>query len=143
VISFPSLEFFQALQARMQEKQELFQRLGYFDTTFGVRVLDNGRTHSFVLGFEVFENVRVEEVSAIEPAGVDFVLEGPLAAWRDMLDNIHRNHGADAAHSLNTLTHFGESLRSVYLDPDAHDKMYRFAESIQQYFNLAAEVDLA
>ena len=49
----------------------------------------------------------------------------------------------DAAHSLNTLTHFGEKIRVTYDDPDGHDKLYRFAESIQEFFDLAAGLDLA
>jgi len=28
-----------------------------------------------------------------------------------------------------------------YDDPDGHDKMYRFAESIQEFFDLSARVD--
>lgn len=143
MVEFPSLEFFGALQSRMREKQEHFKRLGYFDTTFGVRALADGAARQFVLGFEVFDNVRVEEVSAIDPEKVDFILEGSLPAWRDMIDNIRSHGGADAAHSLNTLTHFGEGLKSLYVDPDAHDRMYRFAESIQEYFNLAAGLEVS
>jgi hypothetical protein len=143
VVDFPSLDFFTALKERMREKEQLFKRLGYFDTTFGLRVLDGTAPRQFILGFEIFDNVRVEQVESIDPASVDFVLEGTLPAWRDMLDNIVANDGADAAHSLNTLTHFGEKLRSLYIDPDAHDRMYRFAESIQEYFNLAAGLDIS
>jgi len=58
-----------------------------------------------------------------------------------MLDAIHRLGAADAAHSLNTLTHFGESLQVLYDDPDGHDKLYRFAESIQEFFDLSAGID--
>jgi len=28
-----------------------------------------------------------------------------------------------------------------YDDPDGHDKLYRFAESVQQFFDLAATLD--
>ena len=59
-----------------------------------------------------------------------------------MLDTIHALGAADTAHSINTLTHFGEGLRCRYDDPDGHDKLYRFAESIQQFFDLAARLDL-
>ena len=58
-----------------------------------------------------------------------------------MLDNIHALGAADTAHSLNTLTHFGEGLQVRYDDPDGHDKMYRFAESIQEFLDLSARVD--
>jgi hypothetical protein len=140
-IHFPSLDFFEALRREMHAEQERFNRLGFFDTTFGVRVLpeDGGAPAEFVLAFEVFDCVGVR---AGTDAGVDFVLEGPLAVWREMLDTIHALGAADAAHSINTLTHFGEGLQVRYDDPDLHDKLYRFAESIQQFFDLAARLDL-
>ena len=140
-VRFPSLAFFEALREEMRGAQERFSRLGFFDTIFGVRVLDAGGTALFegALGFEVFDCVLVRE--GLEGVTPDFVLEGPLPAWREMLDAIHRLGAADAAHSLNTLTHFGESLQVRYDDPDGHDKLYRFAESIQEFFDLSAGVD--
>ena len=92
-----------------------------------------------MLAFEVFDCVRVGEGLAGEET--DFVIEGSLAAWREMLDTIHALGAADTAHSLNTLTHFGERLRVRYDDPDGHDKLYRFAESIQEFFDLSARTD--
>jgi len=140
-VRFPSLAFFEALRGEMRGAQERFSRLGFFDTTFGVRVLDAGGMALFegALGFEVFDCVLVRE--GLEGVTPDFVLEGPLPAWREMLDAIHRLGAADAAHSLNTLTHFGEALQVRYDDPDGHDKLYRFAESIQEFFDLSAGID--
>jgi hypothetical protein len=141
-LGFPSLAFFEALQREMRAERERFSRLGFFDTVFGVRVLpenDGGPVAEFLLVFEVFDCVGVAEgAGASRP---DFVLEGRLSAWCDMLDNIHALGAADTAHSLNTLTHFGEGLQLRYDDPDGHDKMYRFAESIQEFFDLSARLD--
>src|SRR5213594_4819102 len=140
-VSFPSLAFFQALQREMRAERERFSRLGFFDTTFGVRVLPDGdgAPAEFALRFEVFDCVRVAEgLAGVE---TDFVVEGPLGAWREMFDTIHALGGADTAQSLNTLTHFGERLRVRYDDPDGHDKLYRFAESIQEFLDLSARVD--
>jgi hypothetical protein len=138
-ITFPSLEFFQALQQAMRSEKERFSRLGFFDTTFGVRVLGDASSADFLLAFEVFDCVRV--AAGLDGAETDFVVEGSSAAWRDMLDNIHALGAADTAHSLNTLTHFGEGLQVRYDDPDGHDKMYRFAESIQEFLDLSARID--
>ena len=140
-VAFPSVGFFEALQREMRAERERFARLGFFDTVFGIRVLPDGAgaPTEFVLGFEVFDCVRVAAGSRTDD--VDFILEGPLSAWREMFDNIHALGAADTAHSLNTLTHFGERLRVLYDDPDGHDKMYRFAESIQEFLDLAARVD--
>jgi len=141
-VTFPSLDFFEALQARMQEEHVLFERLGYFDTTFGVRVLmPSGIARSFLLAFEVYDCTDVREVSDLDPEQTDFVLEADLEVWAEVLANIRANGGADAEHGINTLTHFGDRMRSLYDDPDAHDKQYRFAESIQTFFDLAAKVD--
>jgi hypothetical protein len=142
-IAFPSLPFFETLRRTMQAEAERFSRLGFFDTTFGIRVLgaDGTPAAEYVLAFEVFDCVGVEE--GPPPPDVDFVFEGPLPAWQAMLDNIHALGAADTAHSINTLTHFDEGLRLVYADPDGRDKLYRFAESIQALFDLTAQIDFA
>jgi hypothetical protein len=140
-LRFPSLAFFEALQREMRAERERFARLGFFDTTFGIRVLPEGpgAAAEFVLGFEVFDCVRVAEgLAGVE---TDFVAEGSFSAWREMLDNIHALGAADTAHSFNTLTHFGEQLSLRYDDPDLHDKAYRFAESIQEFLDLSARLD--
>ena len=113
----------------MRAERERFSRLGFFDTTFGLRISpdDGGEPAEFALRFEVFDCVRV--------------VEGPLGAWREMFDTIHALGAADTTQSLNTLTHFGERLRVRYDDPDGHDKLYRFAESIQEFLDLSARVD--
>ena len=141
-LRFPSRDFFEALREAMRAERERFSRLGFFDTTFGVRISsdDGGEPAEFALRFEVFDCVGVESLAGVE---TDFVVEGPFAAWREMLDTIHALGAADTAHSLNTLTHFGEQLRVRYDDPDGHDKLYRFAESIQEFFDLSARLDFA
>ncbi len=144
-VVFPSREFFEALRAEMGARQERFRQLGYFDTAFGVRVRDPGLPggHAdFVLAFEVFECVGVRECPDVLRERVDFVLDGELAVWAEMLQNIRARGAADVAHTINTLTHFGDRLQLLYDDPDGHDKLYRFAESIQEFFNLAAHVEV-
>ena len=46
-------------------------------------------------------------------------------------------------HDINTLTHLGERMKVVYDDPDGHDKLYRFMESIQEFFDLSGEVEVS
>jgi hypothetical protein len=142
-IRFPSIEYFEALKTRMAAEQERFRRLGFIDTTFAVKVADNGRSSNFVLEFEVFELKNVREVETVDPGQVDFAIEGDARVWREMLENIKRHGEADTAHDINTLTHFGERLKVTYDDPDGHDKLYRFMESIQEFFDLSSGVDLS
>jgi hypothetical protein len=141
-VSFPSTEYFTALKEKMAADQERFRRLGFIDTTFGVRVGHNGKLRNFVLEFEVFELKDVREVDAIDPKKVDFTIEGDAGVWREMIENILRNGEADTSHDINTLAHFGERLKVVYDDPDGHDKLYRFMESIQKFFDLSSKVEV-
>ena len=141
-VSFPSTEYFKALKEKMATDQERFRRLGFIDTIFGVRVGHNGKARNFVLEFEVFELKDVREVEAIDPKKVDFTIEGDTGVWREMIENILRNGEADTSHDINTLAHFGEQLKIVYDDPDGHDKLYRFMESIQKFFDLSSKVEV-
>jgi hypothetical protein len=142
-VSFPSTDYFEALKARMTEQDEKFRRLGYIDTTFGVIVGQNGRARNFILEFEVFDLKNVREVPSIDLKQVDFVLEGDSPVWREMIENIKRYGQADALHDINTLAHFGERLKIRYDDPDGHDKLYRFMESIQEFFDLSSKLEVS
>lgn len=140
---FPSLSFFQALQTLMRQEDARFRRLGFIDTTFGVHIVaPAGQEWRYLLTFEVFDCREVSEVPAFDLTTIDFVLQGDLAAWVEMLANIRQHGGADVTHSLNTLTHFGERMTLLYDDPDNRDKFFRFQESIQEFFDLASTLDI-
>jgi hypothetical protein len=141
-IAFPSTAYFEALKDRMAAAEEKFRRLGFIDTTFGVKVSNNGASRNFILEFEVFDLKNVREVDHIDPKRVDFTLDGDVRVWRGMIENIRRNGEADTNHDINTLTHFGEQLHVSYDDPDGHDKLYRFMESIQEFFDLSSQVEV-
>jgi hypothetical protein len=142
-VSFPSTDYFEALKAQMVAAQEHFSRLGFIDTTFAVSVANNGKSHHYVLEFEVFELKNVSEVPAVDLKKVDFSIEGDTKVWREMIENIKRNGQADTHHDINTLAHFGEQLKIKYDDPDGHDKLYRFMESIQEFFDLSSKVEIS
>lgn len=141
-VKFPSLEYFTALKDQMGAEQARFKRLGFIDTTFGVSVAENGASRNFVLAFEVFELKDVREVSELDLVELDFAIEGDIAVWREMIENIKRHGEADTAHDLNTLAHFGEALKINYADPEGHDKLYRFMESIQEFLDLSSKIEV-
>src|SRR5271154_5147683 len=141
--NFPSTEFFEALKLKMDAAEDKFRRLGFIDTTFGVSVANNGTSRNFVLEFEVYQLKSVREVPQIDLKQVDFVIEGDGKVWRGMIENIRRHGEADTRPDINTLTHFGEQLKVVYDDPDGHDKLYRFMESIQEFFDLSSQVEVS
>ncbi|MBV8772822.1 MAG: hypothetical protein JO166_10925 [Deltaproteobacteria bacterium] len=142
-VKFPSLDYFTALKNQMSAEQARFRRLGFIDTTFGISVAHNGTARNFVLAFEVFELKDVHEVGELDLAGLDFAIEGDIAVWREMIENITRHGEADTAHDLNTLAHFGEALKINYADPEGHDKLYRFMESIQEFLDLSSKIEVA
>ena len=141
-VKFPSLEYFTALKDQMSAEQARFSRLGFIDTTFGIGVIQNGTSRDFVLAFEVFELKNVREVGQFDLAQLDFAIEGEFSVWREMIENIKRHGEADTAHDLNTLAHFGEALKISYSDPEGHDKLYRFMESIQEFFDLSSKLEV-
>lgn len=135
-LPFPSLAFFQALQQRTKEAADRFEKLGTCDTRFGVKVGDE--LYSVV--FEVYECVDVREGG--EPEDLDFVLVGSLETWKEMLRSILENGGADAAHTLNTLTHLGRTLRADFVDAEGHDKLFRFMATLQEFFDQAQHLEI-
>ena len=136
-LAFPSLEFFQALSQRTRDAADRFEKLGYCDTTFGVRIGDQ----LYRVAFEVYECVDVGEGG--DPGELDFVLSGPPELWSDMLRSIVANGGADAAHTLNTLTHVGDVMQVEYEDPEGYDKLFRFMASLQEFFDQAQHLDVS
>jgi hypothetical protein len=135
-LAFPSLAFFQALQQRTKEAADRFEKLGYCDTSFGVKVGDE----LYSVAFEVYECVDVREGG--EPDELDFVLVGSLDTWKEMLRSIVENGGADATHTLNTLTHLGRTLRADFVDPEGHDKLFRFMATLQEFFDQAQHLEI-
>ena len=127
----------------MAASEDKFRRLGFIDTTFGVSIGANGTTRNFILEFEVFDLKNVSEVPALDLKKLDFAIQGDVPVWREMIENIKRNGQADSSHDINTLAHFGERLKIVYDDPDGHDKLYRFMESIQEFFDLSSKLDVS
>ncbi len=145
VPTFPSVAFFVAVADRMNEERETFRKLGFADTTFGIRVLgDPGAPpRTFVLTLDTYSCTNVREVPprAPPPDGVDFVLEAPDSVWREMLASVGRDGHVDADHTINTLTHHDAPMRVEYRSPEGHDKLFRFSESVQLVFDLAARVE--
>ncbi len=135
-LAFPSLEFFKALQQRTKEEVVAFEKLGVCDTTFGVRVGDE----LFRIAFEIYECTEVDECD--DPASLDFVLSAPDALWREMIETVVANGGADAEHTINSLTHVGDVMKIEYEDPEGHDRFYRFMATIQTFLDEAQHLDV-
>jgi hypothetical protein len=134
-LPFPSLEFFRALQQRTKDEVAAFEKLGVCDTTFGIRVGDE----LYRIAFEIYECTEVDACD--DPASLDFVLTAPAPLWREMFESVVANGGADAAHTINSLTHVGDVMRVEYDDPEGHDRLYRFMATIQAFLDEAQHLD--
>ncbi len=135
-VPFPSLPFFQALQQRTKDDRARFEKLGWCDTTFGVRVGDE----LYSVAFEIYECTDVREGG--DPRRLDFVLAAPREVWTEMIGSIRANGAADGTHTLNTLSHVGDVMKVEYADAEGHDRFYRFMASLQEFFDQARHVDV-
>ena len=79
-VRFPSLEFFQALQQRTVDDKARFEKLGYCDTTFGVRI----GPELYGIAFEVYECLRVWQRDGRERASTS-CSRAPPELWREMI----------------------------------------------------------
>ena len=147
-VSFPSVEWFAALAARMDAAPERYRKLGPLDITLVPRIVfADGGTELYELWFRGLRCVAVRRIATTaEVEGPHPVLvEGEYAAWREMVENVRANGRADLSHTLNFLTLPDWPLRLVPLDEDAGqldvDRFYRYIESLQEFFDEAADVE--
>jgi hypothetical protein len=146
-MEFPSVEFFERLRALAEQHHERFEKNGYFDSAVALRMVgDAGATRSFLLRFDMYAPVEIRELDDREWVGmcnaeeIDFTLEGSLVTWREMIENIQAHNGADTRHTLNTLALPGVPLALVSHNQVDADKFYRYNQSYQDFFDLAAEL---
>ena len=100
------------------------------------------RPHLYAITFEVFECSDVRELGTPEEAELDFTLEAPAPLWREMIESIQEHGGAPPAYTLNSLSHLGDRMKVVYDEPEGHDKFYRFMATLQEYVNLARDLEI-
>ena len=146
--TFPSTEWFQMLADCMAAQPEKYAKLGPVDLTLIVRIVHpDERSDTFRLVFKGHACRAVErldgDLHALDgPHTV--IMEGPHAAWSEMVDNIRTHGSADREHTLNYLTLPDWPLRLVPSDGgDGQlevDRFYRYIESLQEFFNEAVNV---
>ncbi len=142
-MKFPSKAWFLALQERAAAKPDLFKKLGFADASVGISVeSDNGASEAagFVLEFSGYGCKKVSTMERPEK-GADFVLVGAYSVWKEMIENIRRNGEADLQHTLNVLTLPGVPLKLEAADQLKADLFFRYNQTLQEFFNGAAEID--
>jgi hypothetical protein len=141
-MKFPTVEWFEALEEVATANIDTFRRLGFCDAAVGVKILaENGvdSDRGFVLTFDGYSCNSVEEVDNPESAA-DFVLEAKLGAWKEMIENITANGGADLKHTLNYLVLPNDPINLVATDQLKDDVFSRFNSTFQEFFDGAQHV---
>ena len=135
-----TVAFFEGLAAEMNAQPERYEVLGDCDLVLGVVM---ARPDGDAFRVQVtFEGVSCLDVSAME-AGDEALcncwLEGPLSAWAAMVDDVVANGRATGRHTLNSLTLLGDEIVLRGSDVMGIDKFSRFNQSLQEFFDGAAQ----
>jgi hypothetical protein len=138
---FASLQWFEALAARMHANAPQYRRLGSIDCTMVVKVDAPDGAELYEVVFESFGVKSVRRLARLDDAAPEhFVLEAPYEVWREMIENIRAHGGADREHTLNYLTFPDDPMRVSGPDQLETDAFYRYNESLQRFFDGAADV---
>ena len=137
-LTFPSLEWFQALQKLVNSDEE-FRRLGNIDAVMGVKVGEK----VYVISFEAFQCTEVREGTEYDLIDADFFLEMTVEQWQDLVTNTRENNGADLSHTLNTLDLMIEGGISDNATGDQlrADIFFRVNQSLQHFFDSSARLN--
>jgi hypothetical protein len=141
---FDSVGFFEALAAEMNDHPERFKVLGDADMVAAL-VMHRPDGSAFVVEI-VFEGLQCEHVQTVnvdEARLADFRLEGPMAAWEEMFDDIRTHGAATGRQTINSLALIGTTIRLRGDDPMGVDKFSRFNQTLQEYLDGAARVAVA
>ncbi len=133
---FPSSEWFDDLASHAAEAPQLYEALGFANLRLLIEILQpSASKHHFGLVFDGYDVTSVGEIA--DPASFDaeVTLTGDFDDWREMIENIARNGGADRSHTLNALSIADYPLRVMSVDPIGRDKFFRYAETLQTLFN--------
>jgi len=142
--SFPEPAWFLALGRLMETEGPLFQRLGYAETRFVVRVMpdypgNGGETLVGIAidGYRMIDATLVKDLDAFDP---DFVICAKRSVWDRMLSEIGESGRPSLRHTLSSLALVGEEMWLESSDQLREDKFYRFNQTLQEILNLASQL---
>ena len=133
-----SREFFEKLASVMNAHPERFERLGWCDIDLGIVV---GRQTGDPLRVALrFRGICCEDVrSSFEGDVVDCIIGGDIPAWQAMVDDIVAHGQATGRQTLSSLVLLGDRIKVSGSDPLGVDRFFRVAETIQRFFDGAAD----
>jgi len=142
--SFPEPAWFLALGRLMEAEGALFQRLGFAETRFAVRVVpDEGHSGSETLVGLVIDGYRLSDaklIDQLETFDPDFVICARRSVWNRMLSEITKTGRPSLRHTLSSLALMGEEMWLESSDQLREDKFYRYNQTLQELLNLASHL---
>lgn len=136
-----SVAFFDALAAEMNANPAAYEVLGDIDLDLGIVVRrPDGDPFRVRLAFHGIACEGVAEMAPGDERTADCWLEGDLAAWQAMLEDILANGRATGRQTINSLTLLGDHIAVHGGDPMGVDRFFRFNQTVQSYFDGAAAV---
>lgn len=135
---FPSVEWLQAV-ADQAMADEIYRRYGRVDALVGLQVGDR----YFAMTFDVFDIRDIREITFDNLRDLDFFLAMEPERWQAMLESIRTEGHAGLEYTLNTLDLKLPDGLAINAMGDGYrmDKFFRFNESLQRFFDLAANVE--
>ena len=142
--SFPEPAWFLALGRLMEAEGALFQRLGFAETRFVVRVVpdESGNGGEVLVGL-VIDGYRMSDatlISDLDKFDADFVICAKRSVWDRMLSEIADSGRPSLRHTLSSLALVGEELWLESSDQLREDKFYRYNQTLQELLNLASRL---
>ncbi len=135
-----SSDFFSALAVEMNAHPERYQPLGEADMDVVISMRDECGSQPFAVRL-VFEGIRCEHVVEAEAQSpCEYRLDGPLAAWQAMFDDIVAHGRATGFETINSLALLGTDIVLGGTDPMGLDKFSRFNQTLQEFFDGAGGV---
>jgi hypothetical protein len=146
--SFPEPAWFLALGHLMEAEGARFQRLGYAETRFVVRVISNQKPDDSTNGDEKLIGISIDGYRMIDAAVVndldgfdaDFVICAKRSIWDRMLSEIAESGRPSLRHTLSSLALVGDEMWLESTDQLREDKFYRFNQTLQEMLNLASQL---
>ena len=143
-IDITDLSLYRAMAEELNAHPETFTVLGEADMVLAlVMRRDEGSDFAVRIRFEGLRCEAVDEVDASEAPLADYFLDGPLAKWQAMFDDIVANGAASGRQTINSLALLATIAGDVRLrgdDPMGVDKFSRFNQTLQEYLDGAARV---
>ena len=137
---FPSTQWFEEVRGVYNSDRSLHSGGGgACDTTAGFSIGDR----RYRIEFSGLQCIDVRESSDAELEETDFIIEMPVQAWKDMVQDVQDNGKASSNHTLNSLDlNFEEGIaRSPVDDQYKQDLFYRYNQNFQDFFDASSRVE--